>query len=231
MNFDKSSVLFLGDSITKGVSMVNGRYRVLDNSFYNIFRKTVFSTTSNMGRFGLTSRKFLKDIFKLKNTDTDIVFFGIGGNDCNYNWKEISEHPDKEHYPVVSKNEYEDNLCRIYDSFKESAFKVVSMNFPPLHAEKFFNFLSANLSAENIMKWLKNVSRIYYHHESYNNIFETVTRSYNIDMIDIRSRFLLEEDLENLIGIDGMHPVASGHELIYKSINNYLLNRAAADNR
>ena len=120
MKNEKSSVLFLGDSIIKGVSVVDGRYRILDNSFYNIFSKTVFSSTKNKGRFGLTSRKFLKDIGKLENADPDIVFFEIGGNDCNYNWKEISENPDEEHFPAVSKIEYQNNLCQIYDSFKKN---------------------------------------------------------------------------------------------------------------
>ena len=191
--------------------------------------KLFFSPTKNNGRFGLTSRKFLKDILKYEDAGTDIVFFGIGGNDCNYNWKEISDHPDDVHLPAVSKNEYENNLYQIYDSFKKSNFKVIALNFPPLHAEKFFSFLSKHLCGNNILKWLKNVSRIYYHHESYNKIFESVTRVCNIDMIDIRSRFLMEDDLDNLVGIDGMHPQATGHELIYKSITNYLLDRAIRD--
>jgi acyl-CoA thioesterase-1 len=227
MILDKSSVMFLGDSITKGVSFIDGKYRVLEKSFFNILSKTILSSTENRGRFGLTSRRFLKDLFKLNGLDADITFFGIGVNDCNLNWKEREEHPEQDHFPAVSKEEYENNLCRIYDNFKESQSKIITLNCPPLHAEKFFSFLGEYFNAENIMKWLKNISRIYYHHESYNNIFEKVTRSYGIEMIDIRGKFLMDDNLDDLIGIDGMHPKAAGHELISGSISNFLNENAA----
>ncbi|MCK5153681.1 MAG: SGNH/GDSL hydrolase family protein [Spirochaetales bacterium] len=226
INNQHTTALFLGDSIVKGVSMENGRYKVLESSYYNKFKDTVFSKTKNNGKFGLTSEKLLANIEKIKESEPDIVFISIGANDCNYNWKEIAENPDSNHIPAIEKTQFEDNLCSIYDYFLKNNVSTISLNFPPLHAEKFFNFLASKLSGENIMKWLGNVSKIYYHHESYNNIFETVTRSYGIDMIDIRSRFLLNDNLEDLIGIDGMHPGSAGHELIYKSITDHLLTRA-----
>ncbi|RLD34430.1 MAG: hypothetical protein DRI73_03935 [Bacteroidetes bacterium] len=226
VNNTHTSALFLGDSIVKGVSMENGRYKVLESSYYNKFKNTVFSKTKNIGKFGLTSEKLLGNIEKLKESEPDIVFISIGANDCNYNWKEISENPDSIHLPAIEKSQFEDNLCSIYDYFLKHEVSTISLNFPPLHAEKFFSFLADRLSGENILKWLGNISRIYYHHESYNNIFETVTRSYGIDLIDVRSRFLMDDNLEELIGIDGMHPGPAGHELIYKSITDYLLSRA-----
>ena len=230
INNHHTTALFLGDSIVKGVSMENGRYKVLESSYYNKFKDTVFSKTKNNGKFGLTSEKLLSNIEKITESEPDIVFISIGANDCNYNWKEISENPESTHLPAIGKSQFEDNLCSTYDYFLKNNVSTISLNFPPLHAEKFFNFLASKLSGENIIKWLGNISRIYYHHESYNNIFETVTRNYGIDMIDIRSRFLLDDNLEDLIGIDGMHPGAAGHELIYKSITNHLLTRAIRQN-
>ncbi|MDA3938360.1 MAG: SGNH/GDSL hydrolase family protein [Spirochaetia bacterium] len=230
VNNQHTSALFLGDSIVKGVSLENGRYKVLESSYYNKFKDTVFSSTKNNGKFGLTSEKLLGSIGKLQESEPDIVFISIGANDCNYNWKEISEQPEGKHLPAIEKNKFEDNLCSIYDYFLKNNVSTISLNFPPLHAEKFFNFLSSKLSGDNILKWLGNISRIYYHHESYNNIFETVTRTYGIDLIDIRSRFLMDDNLEDLIGVDGMHPGAAGHDLIYKSITDHLLTRAIRQN-
>lgn len=221
-----TKTLFIGDSIVKGIAPVNGRYKVLDGSYYNKFAEAVFSPTENKGRFGLTSKKFLKNIEKLKESDADVIFFSIGGNDCNLNWKGISENPSGEHLPAVSKSDFEKNLSAIYNFFSDTGRNVIAMNFPPLHAEKFFAYLSVNLDSSNILKWLGNISRIYYHHEGYNSIFESVTRSFNIDLIDIRSIFLREDNLEKLISIDGMHPSAEGHELIYRGISNHLLYKA-----
>ena len=218
-----TKTLFIGDSIVKGIAPDNGRYKVLDDSYYNKFTEAVFSPTENKGRFGLTSEKFLKNIEKLKNSDADVIFFSIGGNDCNLNWKAISENPESEHLPAVSKSDFERNLIAIYSFFNKTGRNIIAMNFPPLHAEKFFTYLSQNLNSLNILKWLGNISRIYYHHEAYNSIFESVTRSFNIDMIDIRSRFLREDNLEKLVSIDGMHPSKEGHDLIYREISNHLL--------
>ena len=104
VNNQHTSALFLGDSIVKGVSMEDGRYKVLESSYYNKFKDNVFSKTMNNGKFGLTSEKLLKNIEKLKESEPDIVFISIGANDCNYNWKEISENPDGIHLPAVEKN-------------------------------------------------------------------------------------------------------------------------------
>jgi acyl-CoA thioesterase I len=224
------SVLFLGDSIVKGVSLEDGRYKVLESSYYNKFKETVFSRTKNEGKFGLTSEKLLSKIDRLKEYKPDIVFISIGANDCNYDWKAVAENPESIHYPAVVKNQFEDNLCSVYDYFLNNNVTTISLNYPPLHAEKFFNFLASKYSGENIHKWLGNISKIYYHHESYNNIFETVTRNYGIDMIDIRSRFLKDDNLEDLIGIDGMHPGTKGHELIYRTITDHLLTKAIGKN-
>ncbi len=223
---EHTTALFLGDSIVKGVVPENGRYRVLDASYYNKFSETVFFSTENKGRFGITTGKFLKSIDKLKETKADIIFFSIGGNDCNYNWKEISEHPELNHFPTVTKENFEKNLIKIYNFFLENNMNVIAMNYPPLHAEKFFLYLQQHLSGEAILSWLGNISKIHYHHESYNNIFETITRGYGIDLIDIRSRFLREDNLDQLISIDGMHPATEGHELIFRSILDHLLYHA-----
>ncbi len=221
-----TTALFLGDSIVKGIVPVDGTYRVLTTSFFNTFSKTISSSSINKGRFGITSTKFLKNIEKLQEIQADIIFFSIGGNDCNYNWKEIAEHPTSEHLPAVSKEVFEENLTRIYDFFLANNMNVIAMNFPPLHAEKFYSYLSVHLPGEPIRAWLGNISKIHYHHESYNTIFETVTRSCGVDLIDIRSGFLREDNLDTLMSVDGMHPSEKGHELIYRSISNYLLLQA-----
>ncbi|MCK5673172.1 MAG: hypothetical protein KAH95_07335 [Spirochaetales bacterium] len=46
--------------------MENGRYKVLESSYYNKFKDTVFSKTKNNGKFGQTSEKLLKNIGKIK---------------------------------------------------------------------------------------------------------------------------------------------------------------------
>ena len=111
----QNSVIFLGDSIVKGVSLENGRYKVLESSYYRKFSSTVFSRTKNRGKFGLTSEKFLKNISNIHESEPDMAFISIGGNDCNYNWEEISNNPEGLHLPAVSKNRFQENLFRIYD--------------------------------------------------------------------------------------------------------------------
>jgi hypothetical protein len=40
----------------------------------------------------------------------------------------------------------------------------------------------------------------------------------------------MNDNLEDLIGIDGMHPGESGHDLIYRSITDHLLTRTIKQN-
>lgn len=218
-----NTIYFIGDSITRGVTLVDGKYKIIDESFYEKFKNIIYKKTKNFGKFGITTKKFLENINKYTGKDVDLIFFQMGGNDCNFNWKEIAKNPDAIHYPNVSKVEYESNLRKIYDYFYKNKIKAITLNLPPLHPEKFFNYLGNKKEKENILRWLKNISKIYYHHESYNKIFERVTYECGLNMIDIRSDFLKEDILDDLISEDGIHPTKLGHELIFKSINEYLV--------
>ena len=218
-------IFFLGDSISKGIELNNHRYRKIESSFYEKFKKMVTVDTANYGRFGNDTNKILKNIEKYCELKPQIVFFQIGGNDCNFNWKEISNSPQGTFLPKIPKPTFAENLKKIYEIFKKHNIKVISLNLPPLMAERFFDFVSTGNDPKNILAWLGNKSKIYYHHESYNKIFEKVTKEFNIDLIDIRSQFLYEDNLSELICEDGMHPSEKGHDIIFRSINDFLFTK------
>ena len=49
----------------------------------------------------------------------------FGGNYCGYNWIEISENPDKEHYSKSSITEFIEIYSYLIDEFKK--MKKISM--------------------------------------------------------------------------------------------------------
>lgn len=77
----------------------------------------------------------------------------MGGNDCNFNWKEIAKDSYKEYFPNVNKEQYMENLYKIFNLFNYYKIKAIALNLTPLHAEKFFNYLGNEEEMKNILLW------------------------------------------------------------------------------
>ena len=56
----------------------------------------------------------------------------FGGNDCGYNWREISENPDKEHYSKSSITEFIEIYSYLIDEFKKIGKEPVLLSLPPI---------------------------------------------------------------------------------------------------
>ncbi len=222
--FEKK-VAFIGDSIMKGVIYENERFQISKNSFVKRFAESTNFKIENYAKFGMTSGKLLKKLDSYIERKPDLVFFQVGGNDCNYRWNLISGDPFGEHSPVVPREDYARNLAAVYRKFQDAGVGVIALNLPPLFAERFFAHISQGLSERNILKWLGAKSVIYSHHETYSSILEDVSTSFGIDVIDIRSEFLLRGRYHELICEDGMHPSEAAQSIIYRGIINYLIGK------
>ena len=92
-----------GDSVLKGVVLEEGkdRYSLLKDSSIELIKREYDLMIKNNSKFGLTVTKAMRLMDKSlsKGDHPNYVLVELGGNDCDYNWKEISENPDKEYYP------------------------------------------------------------------------------------------------------------------------------------
>ena len=213
----KDSICVFGDSIMKGVifDAIRGRYTYLKNSF-QYFRQAHRYCQSGQFReirlYDNHRQKIIeKHAVKLPNTSSQHL---SSGNDCDFDWKSISECPDDIHLPKTPLDEFESLYCQIIDDVSESGSKPVLFTLPPLGAKRYFSWISRGLNAENILRWLGDVEHIYRWHEMYNNAVLKIAAAKNVLLIDIREAFLKTRDYLTLLCEDGIHPNEAGHALI-----------------
>ena len=94
-----SEIYAFGDSVLKGIVLENEKYKVCKNRFSNICEDILGISIENKAKFGSTinigKNIIAKNIDLIKETNSKYVIMEFGGNDCDYNWVEISENPDK----------------------------------------------------------------------------------------------------------------------------------------
>lgn len=217
------SVCIFGDSIMKGVvfDSLRGRYAYLKNSFLEILKRHNSSVrVDNFSKFGCTITVGKKIIEKHADRLSDYRYTALefGGNDCDFDWKAISERPDDVHLPKTPLEEFETLYSRIIDDVTRAGSRPVLFTLPPLCAERYFAWISRGLNAENILRWLGDVGHIYRWHEMYNNAVLKITAAKNTLLIDIREAFLKTRDYVKLLCADGIHPNEAGHALISDAV-------------
>lgn len=220
-----NSICVFGDSIIRGVifDAIRGRYIFLKNSFANLFGKNTGIRVDNYAKFGCTITVGDKIIDKHGANLSCYKYTALefGGNDCDFNWKAVSERPDDEHIPNTPIEEFEALYSKVIDKVAQSGSKPVLFSLPPLHAQKYFDFLSKGLNKENILRWLGDVEHIYRWHEMYNLVVVKLAAMKNAPLIDIRRAFLESKNYERLLCDDGIHPNENGHALISDVLKNY----------
>lgn len=221
-----NSICVFGDSIIRGVVFdgIRGRYIFLKNSFANLFGMNTGVKVENYAKFGCTiiAGKKIIESHQTELSGYEYTALEFGGNDCDYNWKAISECPDDIHLPNTPLNVFEELYSEAIDSVTASGSKPILFSLPPLDARKYFAWLSRGLNAENILHWLGDVEHIYRWHEMYNLAVMRLAAIKNVPLIDIRKAFLESRNYFNLYCEDGIHPNEAGHALISDVIKGYL---------
>ena len=214
-----------GDSVLKGVIYDEDRKRYTrleDNNAVRVLEDFGLDIRNNT-RFGLTAPK-AKDLMERaldKGMDSELAVIEFGGNDCDFNWREVSEHPDIEHKPNTPIEFFRQCIVDMVSLLRKKGIIPVLMNLPPIDAIKYFSWISKGLNPKNILAWLGDVQRIYRHHECYNISVMSLAGSLGCDLIDIRQPFLLQNNYSSFICEDGIHPNREGHALMQKTLGKY----------
>ncbi len=217
------SICIFGDSIMKGVifDAIRGRYIFLKNSFLNILgMRNSDIKVDNYAKFGCTitvGRQLIeKHASELPGYKYTALEFG--GNDCDFDWKAISENPEAIHLPNTPIEEFEKYYSEIIDDVKKAGSTPVLFSLPPLNARRYFSWISRGLNAENILNWLGDEEHIYRWHEMYNLAVLKLSAAKDVALIDIRRAFLETRNYLGLLCEDGIHPNEAGHALISEFI-------------
>jgi len=228
MNIENRHVSVWGDSIMKGIVLdASGeKYQVLDENCVARFAAATGVEVTNHASFGMTTGKAYERIQRSIEREPpaadDIVVIEFGGNDCDYNWAEISAEPDRHHEPKTPIAQFGDRLQSIVDAFVTRGLSPILVSLPPLEPNRYFEWLSRGLDKMNILKWLGDVNKIYRWQEAYNDILTTCARRNDLRLIDARKSFLVSERYGSLVCADGIHPNRNGHEVLYSTFLDYL---------
>ena len=217
---EQRNVEIFGDSILKGVQLddENMRYHVDNNIDVNLLEKKFLLSINNFSKFGCTISKAFTAIekrFSKGELQCDAIVLNLGGNDCDFDWKAVSERPDDEHQPNTPLDEFAKTYKKIIEFLKENGIRPIITTLPPLDAQRFFNWFCGGLPQKaNVLKWLGGVEAIYRWHENYSRTIEKIAEETGTLLVDLRGAFLKHRKLEHLLCADGTHPNTAGQKII-----------------
>ncbi|SCW49455.1 Lysophospholipase L1 [Ruminococcaceae bacterium YRB3002] len=230
MSKKKETITAFGDSVLKGVIYEDEHYKVTDGSFQKICEESLGITIENKARFGSTITRgesvLEKNLDAIKGSTGKFVVLEFGGNDCDFNWKEISEDPDREHLPMSTIEDFTATYVSIINEIKKVGKIPVLMSLPPIDSARYFKHISRGLSGDNIMKWMRGDKQyITNWHERYNIEIFKIAISCEVPIIDITSVFLEKKNYSDYLCEDGIHPNRKGHKLIAEAIKAHIQKR------
>ncbi len=209
-----------GDSIAKGVVFdeARGRYAVCrDNCLQRLSREAGISV-ENYSVMGQTSDAGLERMRAGGLKPDRVAVIEYGGNDCDLDWRAVSEHPEELQYGKVPVERFTENLAEMVRRAREAGMFPVLVTPPPLIAQRYYDWICRGLNAQNILRYLGDVDHIYRWQDNYAEHVRALAERLNVKLVDIRERMLAAGRLPELMCVDGIHPNAAGHELIYQTV-------------
>lgn len=224
-------ILVIGDSISKGVVFdeIKNKYVLIKESFINLISEKTNAHIINASKFGSTVKQgkiALKN--KLEKYDPDIVVIELGGNDCDFNWDEVASHPEVKHKPKTSLLQFEKSINQMLDFILLRGKTPILSTLPPLYAKNYFKWFTKNdvNYGINVLKWLKDIWRIYWWQEQYSNCIAYISEKRNINCIDVRRAFLSRKRFDDCICFDGIHPNKAGHKVVFEEVFRFMQQNA-----
>ena len=221
------TITAFGDSVLKGVIYEDEHYKVSDSSFQKICEESFGIVIENKAKFGSTITRgesiFEKNLDAIRQSSGEYVVLEFGGNDCDFNWKEVAETPMEEHLPMSTIENFTATYSAIIREIKAMGKTPVLLSLPPIDSARYFKHISRGLSGENIMKWMRNDKQyITNWHERYNIEIFKLAIANEVPVIDITSIFLEIKNYSDYLCEDGIHPNEEGHKLIAKAIKEHV---------
>ncbi|MFY4776568.1 SGNH/GDSL hydrolase family protein [Metabacillus sp. RGM 3146] len=219
-------IICFGDSLTRGVSLVKGRLRIIKKNYPYYLEEFLSNkkstiTVINKGVFNDNSDFLLKRLEKdVIEENPDYVIILIGGNDCNFKWNEIVENPDLEHEAMVPIERYIENVKTMIGSMRESGITPVVTTLPTLDPVRYYKFLS-NQYSSSISHWICLAGGIEHWHGLYNDSLTKLADELNVEKIDVRTALKQAGSLQDLVSDDGIHLTSAGYRVLGKEISNF----------
>lgn len=217
---DKRVVVF-GDSIAKGIIYENNKLQKLDDNAVSLIAKEFGYEITNLAKYGLSLKKLNeKNVIENYLKETQILpeyaVICIGGNDADYNWKEVATSPFAIHKPVTPVEEFSILLNKSIAMLQTVGVKVILTTIPPVNSDRYFkNVICKIADGQKVLQFFDgDVTNISRHQEAYNYAIIGSAIANGCPIIDLRTGFLLDKNYLSNYCIDGIHPNAHGHKFM-----------------
>ena len=218
----------LGDSIIKGVLVQSegerSRYSLAEKSIVECCAERLGGESLNLGKMGCTIEAGERILNRCldKMSGAQYVLLEYGGNDSDYNWQEIAEAPEKEHFPRTRLEVFEQVYERVINKIKAMGAIPLVLSLPPMDAERYFAFFSQKWEEgfrANVMRWLGGATNtIMSGHELYNLATMRVAQRTGAQWIDVTSELLKDHNYRAYLCDDGIHPNERGQRMIAEAV-------------
>ena len=218
----------LGDSIIKGVLVQSegerSRYSLAEKSIVECCAERLGGESLNLGKMGCTIEAGERILNRCldKMSGAQYVLLEYGGNDSDYNWQEIAEAPEKEHFPRTRLEVFEQVYERVINKIKAMGAIPLVLSLPPMDAERYFAFFSQKWEEgfrANVMRWLGgSTNTIMSGHELYNLATMRVAQRTGAQWIDVTSGLLKDHNYRAYLCDDGIHPNERGQRMIAEAV-------------
>lgn len=115
-------VCILGDSVAKGVVLddTRGRYIYAKESAARLFEQDAGAKVDNLASFGCTVTKGEEMLKKCEDRigEYDYTVLEFGGNDCDFDWKSVSDDPEAAHICKTPLEAFKQKYARMLETIK-----------------------------------------------------------------------------------------------------------------
>ena len=211
-----SEIHIWGDSLARGIiyNETSRRYAISRERCATRLQTALDCKLENHATMGATVLDGLALFERFTPVPGALCVVEFGGNDCDLNWKAVSEEPDKPITPKVPLETFEEGLTVFVEKIRARDMKPLLVTPLPLHAERYFRWVSRGLDSDAVLKALGDVYHIYRWQERYAIAVRNAARSTHCRLLDLRDAFLAQPDYEQLMCLDGIHPNDAGHRVL-----------------
>ena len=211
-----SEIHVWGDSLARGVvyNEQRARYAISRERCTTRLSEAMPCKVENHSGMGATVRDGLNWFGAFTGVPGALCAVEFGGNDCDLNWPYVATHPDEPVTPKVPLPEFEALLSQFVTLIRARDMQPLLITPLPLHAERYYHWVTQNIDADAVLKALGDVNHIYRWQERYANAVRKVARATRCNLFDLRDVFLSRQDYEQLMCVDGIHPNESGHRVL-----------------
>lgn len=174
------------------------------------FERTGAVTINLTNIFSSRRTNLEKELSKVHAGTRVIVEFG--GDNCRFNWKNISRNVNGIHLPKTSIEDFHDAYMNAISAIRAKGGCPVLLGLAPIDSERYFNYIADGKNREKIISWLGgNYLYLANIHSQYVEEVKRIAEVSESGYIDTASIFRKSSDYNLYLSEDGISLSQAGY--------------------